>query len=394
MKKENGSTYFSLLSVMRRIPLLIVVFALVAWQVPHRWAARHAPDWYASDPALVTGVSRSVQAWVQRDLKQSSFNTGDVRFDGEWLFGTYLMAGIGFCQEAMLFPDRREHLVPLIEECVEQVLSDEVKVFDISAWRTDPIETLDDPDQHHAAYLGYLNLLLSVYRQLEPKNRFVKINDRISDALAARMAASRIGLIQTYPQEVYPVDNCAVYSGVALRERLAPTIHGDMLARWKEHFVRDYVDKETGLLIQAVNFRDGEAIDDPRGSGTTLGLYALSFVEPEFSRQLFEATRDQLAGHFLGFGGVREYPRGVVGFGDIDSGPMVFGFGMSSTGFSIAGARIHKDRELFTDLFSTLYMCGAPLKRKGEIEYVSGGPLGNAIVFAMLTAVPTAGGIE
>ena len=39
-------------------------------------------------------------------------------------------------------------------------------------------------------------------------------------------------------------------------------------------------------------------------------------------------------------------------------------------------------------LFATSYLFGAPLDRGDARNYVSGGPLGDAIMFAMLTALP------
>jgi hypothetical protein len=380
--------YFAKQSKWRRAPLMLVVFALVSWQVPHRWAGRQADSWFESDAQKIAALSRSIEEWVSRDITRESFRTGSKLFDGEWLFGTYQMAGVGFCQEARLFPERREHLFPLIERCIERVLSEDVKAFDVASWNADPIESLDDPRSHHAAYLGYLNLLLSVYRELNPESPYNELNDRISDSLARRLAASDIQLIQTYPYEAYPVDNCAVVAGIGLHEKLTPSGHAQLVDNWKSEFRARYIDEATGLLKQAVSFQSGEAIDEPRGTGTMLGLYFLSFWDRELSGELFAAAQRELPGHFLGFGGMREYPRGNNGVGDIDSGPVIFGFGMSSTGFSLAGCRIHGDRKLFKDLFATLQMCGAPLQRGETIEFVSGGPLGNAIAFAMLTAVP------
>ena len=55
----------------------------------------------------------------------------------------------------------------------------------------------------------------------------------------------------------------------------------------------------------------------------------------------------------------------------------------------IAGTRIFGDRDYFKQLYRTSVLFGAPLQSGGDWEYVAGGPLGNAIMFAMLTAVPT-----
>jgi hypothetical protein len=91
---------------------------------------------------------------------------------------------------------------------------------------------------------------------------------------------------------------------------------------------------------------------------------------------------------FAGFLAVREYPRTVLEKGDIDSGPVIFGMGFSATGFSIAGAKIFTDRNSFTKLYALTYLFGTPLTRNGSLHYVTGGPLGTAIMFAVLTAPP------
>ena len=88
---------------------------------------------------------------------------------------------------------------------------------------------------------------------------------------------------------------------------------------------------------------------------------------------------------------MREYPPGEGGPGDIDSGPVILGIGFSSTGFALAGARTFGDRERFQSLYRTAYLIGSPLERGGLRNYVCGGPLGNAILFAMLTARPIKG---
>ena len=139
------------------------------------------------------------------------------------------------------------------------------------------------------------------------------------------------------------------------------------------------------MFVQAVDFADGSAVDYPRGSGTALGLIALHYADPGLARELYDGIKKSLAGTILGFDAVREYPRGVTGWGDIDSGPIIFGYGMSATGFSVAGALRYGDDAFFRRLYATTRFCGAEIRRDGRTEFVSGGPLGNAILFAMLT---------
>jgi hypothetical protein len=138
-----------------------------------------------------------------------------------------------------------------------------------------------------------------------------------------------------------------------------------------------------------VDAKTGAPIDAARGSGTALAQYFLSFIDPALSRSLDDAVRASLDGTVLGFGAVREYPAGTLhARRDIDSGPVVFGFGVTATGFSISGARMHRDPARFARLYSTAYLFGAPFARGGAENHVTGGPIGDAILFAMLTAQP------
>lgn len=365
--------------------LLLLGMALV----PHRWCAREASAWYAGDRALQQRLASGVERWIEGDLSVRHFNTGVAQFDGEWLFGTYLMAGLGFGQTALARPEWKAHHTELMALCIDRLLTPEVRAFDRAAWQNDPLDTLDGPGDH-GAYLGYLNLLLSLHRRLAPDSRHAALNDRITAALARRLDASPLLLLHSYPNEVYPVDNCAAIGSLALYDRATGADHRVLLQRWIERCRARYVDPKTGLLLQCVDPGTGRPADHPRGSGTCLGLYFLSFADRAFSRELYRAVDRELSGTWLGFGGVREYPRTVRnGRGDIDSGPIVFGFGLSATGFALGGARLHGDPAQFARLYSTAYLCGAPYDRDERRGYITGGPLGDAILFAMLTADAT-----
>ncbi|MEM9696331.1 MAG: hypothetical protein AAGA56_27550, partial [Myxococcota bacterium] len=149
------------------------------------------------------------------------------------------------------------------------------------------------------------------------------------------------------------------------------------------------VDPRSGLLIQSVR-ADGTPLDSPRGSGTALASYFLSFVDSARARDLYDAAMRSLGDRILGFGALREYPPGAPGgAGDIDSGPLIAGFSISATGFALAGAKRFGDEATFASLWATARLFGAPRQRGGALHFATGGPLGDAILFAMLTARPT-----
>ena len=395
MRSAQRFLLFDWKRAVARTLLSTALFLLgVAW-MPYLWCSRQADAWYRGDVIPQTKLARGVEEWLEHELTRKNFSTGSSQFNGEWLFGSYLMAGIGFGQMAVLHPELREQSLASMRTCIQRLLSPNVRAFDRETWENDPLETLDFADDH-AAYLGYLNLLLSFHRCLDPHSEFAPLNDLITAALVRRIEASPTGLLQSYPNEVYPVDNCAAFGSIGLHALATGANRSSFLQSWSKNLRQRYVDPQTGLLYQAVDCRSGNPCDAPRGSGTTLAAFFLSFADFQLSRDLYQAARDNLFRTVFGFGGVREYPVTVeAGHGDIDSGPVVFGLGLSPTGFMIAGSRMHGDADAFRRLFATAYAWGAPLEDHGRLHFVTGGPLGDSILFAMLTActpVELAGG--
>jgi hypothetical protein len=363
-----------------------LAFAIAVRVVPPTWCGCGAAKWMNGNIKTQESFARGVERIVlENDLARTNFGTGSDQFNGEWLFGTYLMAGIGFGQMALEHPELRERHSELMSRCIEKLLSKEVRAFDAEMWGEDPIDGIDG-DKAHAAYLGYLNLLLGMHRLVSGDTTYAELNDRITASLIRHLKESPILLIESYPDEVYPVDNCFVIGSIGLHERVTGADHSELVRNWVSNTRKMYVDPKTGLLIQAVSGFDGSAHDAPRGSGTALGLLAVYYADPELSRDLYRGIKKSLAQSILGFGVVREYPKGMHGRGDIDSGPVVFGYGLSSTGFALAGARMNDDKKYFRRLYATADLFGAPFHRKKRMEYISGGPIGNAIMFAMLTA--------
>ncbi len=322
------------------------------------------------------------------DLGLASYSTGHELFDAEWLFGTYQMAALGFGQAAIEHPKWRVRQLQLMSVCIDRLLSPEVREFDRRQWGEDPLDSLEG-ESGHAAYLGYLNLVLGMHRLLDAKSPYAEINDRISAALALRFERSPTMSVETYPGQAFPVDMAAGIGSLGLHQRASGKNHRKLLRRWSEHCRSNWIEPSTGLLFQMVNPENGRPLGPARGSGTSLAAYFLSFADRELSHDLFDAMRRHMTGAPLGFGMAREYaPEGPGGRGDIDSGPVLFGYGVSATGFMLASCRIHGDRELYEKLLRTVNLFGAPTAIGDRLEFVTGGPIGHALLFALLPAQP------
>ena len=369
-------------------PLALVTFAIVTATFPSWWCGLGVGKWF-DDPQQQVAFACAFEKQVQSDIVIGDFGTADDQYNGEWLFCTHVLGATGFAQMAIQHPENKEHYVLQMEGCLDKLLEDKMQAFDEKLWGSKAMETLDDDSEDHGAYLAYLNFALSLHRYLKPESRFAETNDRVTATLMRRYENSKHMLLQTYRNEVYPADNCLAIASIGLHAKATGADHSQLLDRILDSFRHVCVDKESGLLFQAINNFSGKPLDEPRGSGTTFGLYFLSFIDQQLAAELYQAARRELTGNVIGFGLMQEYPASSRGgFGDIDSGPVIMNYGVSPTGFMIAGTRIFGDRVYFKQLYRTSVLFGAPLKSGDDWEYVAGGPLGNAIMFAMLTAVP------
>jgi len=91
----------------------------------------------------------------------------------------------------------------------------------------------------------------------------------------------------------------------------------------------------------------------------------------------------------LGFSAIREYAEGYDGVGDIDSGPVILGTSVTATGFTVGAALANGRNELATRLLRTTRSFGVASSTGTGVEFAAGGALGNAILLAQLSAVPS-----
>lgn len=63
-------------------------------------------------------------------------------------------------------------------------------------WREAPLATLAG-DRGHAAFLGYLGMVLGLHRLLVPDSRFATLHDRVVSVLERRVSARPVLLIET-----------------------------------------------------------------------------------------------------------------------------------------------------------------------------------------------------
>jgi hypothetical protein len=350
---------------------MLGVLALLCASFPLN-TERVARGYWRLDPAVLQPLADQVAASVKGGADASWFTTGDPRFDGEWALVTCQMAVIGLSQLVLHAPETRSRYQPALEDCARWLVTPEARQFGTEGWREDGLSAEALQSDHAHAYLGWTNVALALAVRLVP--------DR--EAFARRMATLPVHQLETYPGESYPPDQVMLAASVGLAGG-----HEALLSQWAPSFQRAAIDPETGLLYQSLSSTHGHPVDSPRGSGSALAAAFLQYVDPALARQLATQVHTHLGVTTLGFGATREVPHGAAFRMDIDSGPVLFGRGVSATGFSIAAARVAGDERWFRSLVRTAHTVGAP-RPWGRRWYLTGGALGNAILLAMFTVGP------
>jgi hypothetical protein len=328
---------------------------------------------------LVTHLARVVTARPELHF----YASGSARFDGQSAIAVYQMTILALGQVVLAHPERRAEYLPAMQAAADRLVDPATLQYAAQVYGQHGAVHMSAGEGH--AYLGYINLALGMLRVVDPGTRHAALHDRITAQLAARLERAPHGLIETYPGETWPPDVAAVAGSVGLHASATGQDRRAMLDTWATRFARCAIDG-SGYLVQRVRSGGCHPVDAPRGSGSAVASYFIAFAHPELSRRLYDAiARDGIV-DLLGFAGVREYAKGHDGGGDVNAGPIVFGASVGGTGFALAAARLHGDREVFRRLYRATHLFGVPVDHRDERAFAVGGVLGSALLSAMLTA--------
>jgi len=208
-------------------------------------------------------------------------------------------------------------------------------------------------------------------------------------ALGAAFDASASPFLPAYPGQAWPVDSTVAIAALRLHDALLPPRFGDTIARWLGR-VREHLDPLTGLLPHRASIDTGEPIEVARGSSQSVIQRFLPDIDPAFARDQYLRFRDRFVVSPLGLGpAVREYPSGVDGAGDVDSGPLLLGVSLSATVVALGAAQVHGDAALANALANYGEFAGAPLSTPWSKRYAFGLlPIGDAFLAWAKTARP------
>jgi hypothetical protein len=187
-------------------------------------------------------------------------------------------------------------------------------------------------------YLGHLNLMLGCHRQLVPNSPYRHLHDSLSAALAARYQQEPAGNLASYPHLRWLPDNTVALASLALHSQLTGSPYAEAGRRWVTMAKAKWLDPQTGLLASQVDAQ-GRPTEAPRGSMLGWSIWFIARFDSAFARQQYQRCQ---AAHSTNLGALRLYREQPgdyrTGAGDVDSGPLLLGYGIPATAFAFADA--------------------------------------------------------
>ncbi|MBH0777849.1 hypothetical protein [Nocardia bovistercoris] len=195
------------------------------------------------------------------------------------------------------------------------------------------------------------------------------------EALAAAFDADG-PFLAAYPGQAWPVDNVVAVAALRIHDRVIGSRFESVVARWLTA-AKASLDPDTGLMPHSVTpVREGA-----RGSSQAIIQRFLPEIDTAWANQQYDTFRREFIDTPLGLPGVREYPRGRDGAGDVDSGPLVLGISVSATVVTLGAARAHGDEPLANSLTGLGESLGVPITLGDSKRYALGAlPIGDAFL--------------
>jgi hypothetical protein len=342
----------------------VIGVAVIATLVAGVGTARLVLPW--TDPTH--GVVKQL-AFLRAEIDGGADRAAQKQFP-EGYFFLNVLYGLSWVQVGLDDPSQAPEATAEVRFALDRIAStDGTAPFDVSL-----------RPQYGIFYAGWTNWLrggLIALGQSDAAEREQFSSKSVEIATAFRTAETPF--LAAYPDQAWPVDSVVAIASLRLYDALVAPRFGQIARNWVTT-AKTRLDPATGLLPHQAT----PQLSGARGSSQAMIQRFLVDIDPTFARTQYQLFKDK----FVTGLGVREYPKGTGGNGDVDSGPLVFGMSLSATVVAMGAARAHND-PLGERLSRTGELVGLPVSGLKTKRYVFGAlPIGDAFLAWSTSARP------
>jgi len=174
----------------------------------------------------------------------------------------------------------------------------------------------------------------------------------------------------SYYGSAWPADVMMCVAALSWHDKLFDPKYAETRKAWLEK-IKEHLD-DRGLIPHAASPLSGKAVENARGSSLGLMLIFLREIDASFAAEQFSLYRSHFLDRTLGLTGVREYPKGEFGIGDVDSGPVLFQMGSVATLVGMQTLYIYGDVESSVQMRNVIETVALPYERRDRKTYLFG----------------------
>ncbi|HZX02189.1 hypothetical protein [Kribbella sp.] len=343
---------------------LLIGVAVIATLVAGVGTARLVLPW--TDPTR--GVPKQL-AFLRAEIEHGADRNAQKLFP-EGYFFLNVLYGLSWVQVGVSDPKQAADATLQVRWALDRLDSPE---------GTAPFDQSLQP-RYGIFYAGWTNWLLGgliALGQADADERSRFTSDSVAIATAFRTAETPF--LPAHPGQAWPVDSVVAIASLRLYDAVVAPRFGQFARNWVTS-MKTKLDPATGLLPHQVV----PHVTGARGSSQAMIQRFLVDIDPTFARAQYQLFKDK----FVTGLGVREYPKGSAGPGDVDSGPLVLGMSLSATVVGMGAARAHHD-SLGNRLSRTGELVGLPFSGLKTKRYLFGAvPIGDAFLAWSTSARP------
>lgn len=259
--------------------------------------------------------------------------------------------------------------------------------------------TVDTVLSDYCLYLSHLNIILSNYHLITDKNNYFSLQTKINSYLLKRTRQEKNVHVPSFPGQKlrFPADQSVVIYSLALYDKTYNlTLSTAVRDAFFSFLEEKGLNRHFGLPVSELSGRVWYA-SYPRGCASSYIVYYLSRVNPSLARKYWQNYLRHYKGTIGNYALLREwaahksnksYMTGLARWkkkygmaGDIDSGPVVAGYGASATGLGVLGAKGAGDIKTYNQLVKTI---GSGIKLFSKVNKKFSASLDNFLTNAIL----------
>jgi len=331
---------------------------------------------YRPETTIIEGDSSQIEVVRElRGIKSALERNADVEMQNVYPEGyVFTNALYALAWSSVIHPEANQELFDEGHTAIKEAW----KRIDSETGRSTFNESLLPP--YGSFYSGWSSYVLGSKLRLESPDRrddleiyqFKQQCDQIASAVREHVYPA------SYDGGTWPADVTICVATLSMHDDLFEPRYKEIIEHWLSE-VRVRLDS-AGMIPHAIDPAES-AYQGARGSSMALTLIFLRDIDLPFAKSQFSLFKKNFVDTKFDLTGIREYPKGRPGSGDIDSGPVILGFGGAATIVGMRTLSAFGEDDLCLRIRNVVESLAFPIQSDGEKKYLFGAlPIADAFI--------------